>query len=153
MSVLEQATRHILVCVTSHSHRRSMDRSNVAFIAVLLMAANAALICRCLPGATTPANNSSASAANSADAFADSTSKMATGDVNFTDIMQKCNESHPVSMGNTEMLPNSIRAFIIALTADYLSELNSTGSFPDETDKGPMASISAVGWTTCGGDV
>lgn len=59
-------------------------------------------------------------------------------DINYNDVMNVCNATFRVSMGNFKLLTIYIndRTFL-----EYLSELNSTGSFPDETDKTPMVTL------------
>ena len=61
-------------------------------------------------------------------------------------IMQKCNESFRTEPGgycSRCFTSTGVQCLLIS-SAEYLVELNSTGTFPDESDKTPMVSLSSI---------
>lgn len=68
--------------------------------------------------------------------------------LDLDDIMQMCNESFRTSMGLYSLLDGERTNlwhfavfYFFSSHTEYLTELNETGTFPDENDKTPMVSI------------
>lgn len=70
-----------------------------------------------------------------------SLTQISTDEINYNNIMTMCNETFKISLGINKFQIMLLNLIIKLIVIDYLSELNSTGSFPDETDKTPMVSV------------